>query len=57
MKPTFRCFNCNCLGHLAADCNKPIRATGACFGCGEMGHRVADCSQNKKKPAAISDAS
>ncbi|XP_046868374.1 uncharacterized protein LOC124460838 [Drosophila willistoni] len=56
-KPTFRCFNCNCLGHLAADCNKPIRATGACFGCGEMGHRVADCSQNKKKPAAISDAS
>ncbi|XP_011859315.1 PREDICTED: uncharacterized protein LOC105556813 [Vollenhovia emeryi] len=38
-----RCYNCNKLGHLAADCRQPEREKGSCFHCGEMGHLVKDC--------------
>ncbi|XP_017029097.2 repetitive organellar protein-like [Drosophila kikkawai] len=47
-KPVFRCYNCNCLGHIASDCRKPKREVGACFVCGKMGHLAAACEENKK---------
>ncbi|CAK9827465.1 Gag polyprotein [Anthophora retusa] len=38
-----RCFNCNGLGHFAADCRKPKRGSGTCYKCGDGGHRAEDC--------------
>ncbi|XP_032308647.1 ATP-dependent RNA helicase glh-4-like [Drosophila ananassae] len=48
-KQKLRCYNCNCGGHMAANCRKPKREEGACYGCGKMDHKVADCTENKKK--------
>ena len=42
-----RCFNCNSLGHFAADCRKEKRVLGSCYGCGSRDHRVATCPQRK----------
>ncbi|XP_036322154.1 uncharacterized protein LOC118736163 [Rhagoletis pomonella] len=52
-RPVGRCYNCNCLGHIASECRKSIRVDGACFACGELGHRAADCRLNKKKTDAV----
>ncbi|XP_076660318.1 uncharacterized protein LOC143363643 [Halictus rubicundus] len=38
-----RCYNCNRVGHRAADCRLPAREKGSCFGCGEMGHLLPNC--------------
>lgn len=38
-----RCYNCNKLGHLAADCRLPKREKGSYSKCGEMGHTSKDC--------------
>ncbi|KMQ87910.1 gag protein [Lasius niger] len=38
-----RCYNCNKIRHLAADCRQPKREKGSCFKCGEMGHISKDC--------------
>ncbi|XP_075154162.1 uncharacterized protein LOC142227494 [Haematobia irritans] len=43
-----KCFNCNCSGHIAAECRKPRRETGSCYACGQFGHMAKDCSQYKK---------
>ncbi|XP_037950189.1 uncharacterized protein LOC119681153 [Teleopsis dalmanni] len=42
-----RCYNCNSLGHVAAECRKPKREPRACYVCAQMGHRAADCSMRK----------
>ncbi|XP_073822489.1 uncharacterized protein [Musca autumnalis] len=44
-----RCYNCNSLGHYAADCGKPRRQPGTCYACGSSDHTVSGCEQNKKK--------
>lgn len=43
-----RCYNCNSVGHYAANCSKPRRQPGTCYACGSSEHMVADCKQNKK---------
>lgn len=48
-KPDVRCYNCNSLGHFAADCGKPRREPGTCYACGSNEHTVALCTKNKKK--------
>ncbi|XP_070070155.1 uncharacterized protein [Drosophila takahashii] len=45
--PAIRCFNCNSIGHFAADCRKPKRAYGACYGCGSLEHLVSHCTEKK----------
>ena len=42
-----RCYNCNCLGHYASECQKPKREVGACYGCGSLNHLVAVCPDRK----------
>ncbi|XP_037929193.1 uncharacterized protein LOC119663656, partial [Teleopsis dalmanni] len=42
-----RCYNCNSLGHVAAECRKPKREPRACYVCAQMGHRAADCLMRK----------
>ncbi|XP_073831188.1 uncharacterized protein [Musca autumnalis] len=54
-KLDIRCFNCNSLGHYAADCGKPRRQPGTCYACGSKEHTVATCSLNKKKQAENND--
>ncbi|XP_073817382.1 uncharacterized protein [Musca autumnalis] len=44
-----RCYNCNSVGHYAADCGKPRRQPGTCYACGGSDHTVSACEQNKKK--------
>ncbi|XP_041674906.1 protein lin-28 homolog A-like [Drosophila eugracilis] len=44
-----RCYNCNSVGHYAADCNKPKRKPGSCYACGSESHTINDCPMNKKK--------
>ncbi|KAG5321377.1 MOS1T transposase, partial [Pseudoatta argentina] len=39
-----KCYNCNKVGHIAADCNKPKRERGSCFKCGKFGHRANQCN-------------
>ncbi|XP_073846285.1 uncharacterized protein [Musca autumnalis] len=46
-----RCYNCNSVGHYAADCSKPRRQPGTCYACGGDDHTVARCEKNKKKNA------
>ncbi|XP_043065023.1 uncharacterized protein LOC122320749 [Drosophila ficusphila] len=48
LKAAIRCYNCNSLGHVAAECRKPKREYGACYGCGSLDHRIATCDQKKK---------
>ncbi|XP_070855180.1 uncharacterized protein [Drosophila suzukii] len=45
--PAVRCFNCNSVGHFAADCRKPKRAYGACYGCGSLEHLISHCNEKK----------
>ncbi|XP_037727955.1 uncharacterized protein LOC119558615 [Drosophila subpulchrella] len=45
--PAVRCFNCNSMGHFAADCRKPKRAYGACYGCGSLEHLISHCNEKK----------
>lgn len=49
-----KCFNCNEVGHIAAECTKPERDREACFICKEKGHKATDCP---KKKTRTSDAS
>ncbi|XP_037825491.1 uncharacterized protein LOC119614633 [Lucilia sericata] len=42
-----RCYNCNCFGHYASECQKPKREVGACYGCGSLNHLVAACPERK----------
>jgi len=54
-----RCYNCNKIGHLAADCRLPKREKGSCFQCGEMGHLSKECPTKataSTKIAAVSEA-
>jgi len=44
-EPAVRCFNCNSVGHFAADCRKPKRAYGACYSCGSLEHLVSHCNE------------
>ncbi|XP_036325625.1 uncharacterized protein LOC118738770 [Rhagoletis pomonella] len=46
-----RCYNCNCTGHYAKECQKPKREAGSCFACGEQGHYAPNCKHYKKTPA------
>ncbi|XP_050745960.1 zinc finger CCHC domain-containing protein 9-like [Drosophila biarmipes] len=46
-KPAVRCYNCNSVGHFAADCRKSKRAYGACYGCGSLEHLVSHCNEKK----------
>ncbi|XP_073831438.1 uncharacterized protein [Musca autumnalis] len=50
-----RCYNCNSMGHYAADCNKPRRQPGTCYACGRAGHTVGQCDKNKKKDVSTSE--
>ncbi|KMQ88084.1 hypothetical protein RF55_12486 [Lasius niger] len=43
-----KCFNCNELGHFAADCTKPKRERGSCFKCGKLGHQADKCTTPKE---------
>ncbi|XP_039484795.1 uncharacterized protein LOC120447470 isoform X5 [Drosophila santomea] len=45
--PPKRCFNCNAVGHFAADCRKPKREYGACYACGSKDHLVYNCTERK----------
>lgn len=45
-----RCYNCNKLGHVSANCPKD-KEPRKCFKCGEIGHIASKC---KKKPASDS---
>lgn len=47
---TTKCFNCNSMGHIAANCRKPKREKGTCYACGSADHQIANCSENKHKP-------
>ncbi|GJQ67501.1 hypothetical protein Trydic_g8323 [Trypoxylus dichotomus] len=38
-----RCYNCNNIGHIVANCPNPKRARGSCFECGTSDHRVSAC--------------
>ncbi|XP_017018687.3 uncharacterized protein [Drosophila kikkawai] len=49
--PPKRCFNCNSIGHFAADCRKPKREHGACYACGSMDHQVHHCTEKKFVPS------
>jgi len=54
-----RCYNCNKIGHLAADCRLPKREKGSCFQCGEMGHLSKECPTKataSTKIAVVSEA-
>ena len=42
-KSAFRCYNCNLVGHRAADCRKPKRERGSCFSCNAQDHKLSDC--------------
>lgn len=42
-----RCYNCNSLGHYAADCKKAKREPGTCYGCGSSQHLVASCPKRR----------
>jgi len=42
-----RCFNCNSLVHIAAECRKPKRAISTCFAFGTADHRIAECQKRK----------
>ena len=48
-----RCYNCNKLGHLAADCRLPKREKGSCFKCGEIGHISKDCPTKATSSAQV----
>lgn len=50
-----RCYNCNSLGHFAADCKKPKREMGACFACGSKEHRIAACPDKKSAVQFLED--
>lgn len=54
-RTTNRCYNCNSVGHFAADCKKVKREKGTCYGCGDAAHRIADCPKNKKKSTKNND--
>ncbi|XP_075157081.1 uncharacterized protein LOC142230328 isoform X2 [Haematobia irritans] len=49
IKVDIRCYNCNSIGHYAADCGKPRRQPGTRYACGSDQHMVNNCEQNKKK--------
>jgi len=54
-----RCYNCNKIGHLAADCRLSKREKGSCFQCGEMGHLSKECptkATTSTKIAVVSEA-
>lgn len=53
---TIRCFNCNFLGHIAAECRKPKREYGSCYGCGSSDHKIAQCAQKKDIPKMLRTA-
>lgn len=52
---SIRCYNCNSIGHYAADCGKPRRMPGTCYACGSDEHMVTDCTHNKKKSSTEAD--
>lgn len=38
-----KCYNCNEVGHLSTNCQKPKRPKNSCYRCGEMGHFAPKC--------------
>lgn len=50
-----KCFNCNELGHIAVNCQKPKREREACFKCLQMGHRAKGWSKGQAKYEAGKD--
>lgn len=55
MRQEPKCFNCNELGHLAINCQRPKREREACFKCLQMGHRAKDCPKEQAKYKAGKD--
>jgi len=44
---TTKCYNCNQLGHLSRDGQKPRRERGSCYTCGSKEHLAKNCSKKE----------